>query len=193
MVSASRKDGEYCGRGLSLASVAETISPHSGARVNPILETDRLVFHPFTPDDLGLLLDLHGDPDVQRFMSPGDQALLDRLVREQADHGHSKWRVHLRDGTFIGRAGVSPYAPTGELELGYAFKAQARGQGYATEAARGVADWTFANTDRSHLIGFTDPANLASQRVLTRIGMTYLGLMPMKGLESAAVFRLDRP
>jgi ribosomal-protein-alanine N-acetyltransferase len=164
----------------------------------PILETERLVFHPFTPDELDLVVELHSDPQVQRHMggmwSPKEmQETLDRFVRHQASVGHSKWKASLRDGTFVGRAGVGPFELTGDCELGYCFKTAFWGQGLATEAARGIVDWFFANTPNDHLIGFTTPGNLASQRVLTKVGMQPQGLHNFGFGELSAVFRLERP
>jgi RimJ/RimL family protein N-acetyltransferase len=94
---------------------------------HPILVTARLAFRPFTPDDLGLLAELHRDPEVGRYMGGiwTDEQIaeaLARFVREHAERGHSKWAVFTGDGAFVGRAGVSVWPATGELELGYAFR-----------------------------------------------------------------------
>jgi [ribosomal protein S5]-alanine N-acetyltransferase len=164
----------------------------------PILTTGRMTFRPFTPDDLGLLAELHRDPEVGRYMGgiwPDDeiQAALDRFVAEQAERGHSKWAVFTREGAFVGRAGVSLWPATGELELGYAFRPEYWGQGLATEAARAVADWAFANTGVDHIIAFTHPQNYGSQRVLERIGMTRLADRDMGFEEPSAYFEMQRP
>lgn len=174
--------------------------------MRPILETERLVFHPFTDADLPLLMDLHSDPEVQRFMSPDGlpmpevvaQETLDRFVWEQAHAGFSKWKAFLRDGTFVGRAGVSPFPRRGpergrDQEIGYAFKRAWWGSGLATEAAIAVRDLFFANTAHGHLIGFTDPGNHASQRILVKIGMTPLGLHDLGYDKPSALFRMERP
>ena len=164
----------------------------------PILETDRLVFRPFTPDDLGLLGDLHRDPEVGRYMGGvwTDAEIaeaLGRFVAEQAERGHSKWAVFTREDVFVGRAGISLWPATGELELGYAFRPVFWGQGLATEAARAVARWTFANTDVAHVIAFTHPQNYGSQRVLERIGMKRLEDRDMGFEELSAYFEMERP
>jgi ribosomal-protein-alanine N-acetyltransferase len=170
----------------------------------PVLETERLVFEPFTAEDLPLIIELHSDPEVQRYMggewSDGDMRdTLARFLREQSALGHTKWKASLRDGTFVGRAGVSPFprapdpAAAPERELGYCFKRAWWGMGLATEAAGAIRDWFFANTGHDHLIGFTDPENLASQRVLVKIGMAPLGLQDMGFAEPSALFRIDRP
>jgi len=165
---------------------------------HPILATARLTFRPFTPADRALLEDLHRDPEVGRYMGGvwTDERIaeaLDRFVAEHALFGHAKWAAHLHDGTFAGRAGVSVWEPTGELELGYVLKPEFWGQGLATEAARAVADWAFANTDADHIIAFTDPQNFGSQRVLERIGMTRLADRDMGYAGLSAYFEMRRP
>lgn len=143
----------------------------------PILTTERLVFHPFTADDMPLMKDLHSDPEVQRYIGgmweeAAYQHRLTQYVAQQAEHGISKWKAFLKDGTYVGRAGVSWWEQTG-FELGYSFKRLAWGQGLATEAARGVVGWVWANTEIQRLCGFTEPGNLASRRVLEKAGFVY--------------------
>lgn len=172
---------------------------HSGAVADrPILTTARLSFRPFGPPDLALLEELHRDPEVGRYMGgvwPDAQIreALDRFIADQALFGHAKWAAHLHDGTFVGRAGISVWEPTGELELGYVLKPEYWGQGLATEAARAVADWAFANTDVDHIIAFTDPRNFGSQRVLERIGMVRLADRDMGFEVLSAYFEMRRP
>lgn len=171
---------------------------------DPILETDRLVFRPFTPDDLPLVVELHSDPEVQRYMGGtwSEQEMrdtLDRFVRQQAAQGYAKWAAFLRDGTFVGRAGVGAFPPLlaagqgGDQELGYTFKRAFWGAGLATEAAVALVDWFFANTRHDRLFGFTDPENLASQRVLLKAGMRRLPPCELGFDKPSALFRMDRP
>ncbi|TAJ72599.1 MAG: N-acetyltransferase [Phenylobacterium sp.] len=164
----------------------------------PVLETARLIFRPFTAGDFDLLAELHRDPEVGRYMGglwPDARIAesLARFVTEHAERGHSKWVAFTREGEFVGRAGASLWPATGELELGYAFGPRFWGQGLATEAARAVADWTFANTDVGHLIAFTHLQNYGSQRVLERIGMMREADRDMGFGELSAFFRMARP
>jgi len=164
----------------------------------PILQTERLVFHPFTIEDVDLLAELHSDPQVQQYMggamSPEAlRAMLDGFIREQALRGHTKWKVSLHDGAFVGRCGVAHWPPTGDLELGYGLKPEFRGRGLATEAAAAVAGWMFGNTDASHIIAFTRPGNWSSRRVLERIGMAYQGDHDIGATTVSALYRMDRP
>lgn len=164
----------------------------------PVLETARMVLRPFTAADFDLLAELHRDPEVGRYMGgvwddAKVEAVLADFVAEHAERGHSKWCVHTREGVFVGRAGVSLWRATGEIELGYAFRPEFWGQGLATEAARAVAEWAFAHTEAAYLIAFTDPKNFGSQRVLERIGMTRLDDRDMGFDQPSAFFRMERP
>ncbi|MFL5297130.1 MAG: GNAT family N-acetyltransferase [Phenylobacterium sp.] len=163
----------------------------------PILETERLVFRPFTPDDFDLLAELHSDPEVQRFIggmwtAEEVQRRLDFYVGQQVERGYSKWKAYLRDGEFVGRAGVSLDLHTGDPELGYSFAQRAWGQGLASEAARAIVDWMWANTDAPELTAFAVAENLASRRVLEKVGMVFEGDADRHG-DLCAYYRLKRP
>jgi len=161
--------------------------------MQPLLTTDRLAFYAFTPADLPVLSALHSDPEVMRYLSPCGQpwpaevlkTKLDRFVAEHAELGHSKWKVYRKDdGALIGRAGFSVFAPTGELELGFVLKREWWGHGYATESARALIDWLFIERPRiKRVIAFAQVQNLASKRVLEKIGMISTGTRLMEGID----------
>ena len=166
-------------------------------RQDPILETPRLRFFPFTEDDFDRLLALHSDPEVQRYIggmfgADGVRLRLDHYLRDQAALGFSKWRAHLHDGTFVGRAGVSTDPEGGGVELGYTFARAAWGQGLASEAAQAIVGWMWANTDVPEIGAFAAVENLASRRVLEKIGMRYIGDADRHG-DFCAIYRLPRP
>jgi RimJ/RimL family protein N-acetyltransferase len=163
----------------------------------PILETQRLVFRPFTPDDFDLLLELHSDPEVQRYIggmfgAPGVRERLDHYVRDQAAYGFSKWKAYLRDGTFVGRAGCSTDEDLGGVELGYTFARPFWGMGLASEAAQGVVDWMWANTDLPAIGAFAVTENWPSRRVLEKIGMVFEREAESHG-DLCAFYRIMRP
>jgi RimJ/RimL family protein N-acetyltransferase len=162
-----------------------------------ILETERLVFRPFTPDDFDLLLEFHSDPMVQRYIggmfgAEGVRTRLEHYLRDQAERGHSKWKAYLRDGTFVGRAGVSWDADLGERELGYTFARAVWGQGLASEAAAAIVAWMWANTDAPDICAFAVLENWASRRVLEKTGMAFEREAESHG-DLCAFYRIRRP
>lgn len=160
--------------------------------MRPLLTTARLAFYPFSQADLSLLSDLHSDPEVMRYLAPDGRpwsaavlkSKLDRFVAEHAERGHSKWKVYRKsDGALIGRAGFSVFAPTGELELGFVLRREWWGRGYATECARALLAWLFRERPQiTHVIAFTQMQNLASKRVLEKIGMIPTGTRLVDGV-----------
>ncbi len=60
--------------------------------------------------------------------------------------------------------------------LFYLLKANYRGRGLATEAARVLLDYTFTQLELASIHGGAAPENLASKRVMEKIGMKYIGL-----------------
>jgi [ribosomal protein S5]-alanine N-acetyltransferase len=156
------------------------------------LETPRLILQPFTPSDLDDLVQLHADPEVNRYLrlqGAWPKALVEhylkRFIEDQKTLGYSKWRVTLKDGTFIGRAGFSRWEETGESELGYSFKREYWGQGYATEVARALLQWIFTTTELEHVIAFAAEENIASRKVLEKVGMTFTDIRPVKEIPFA--------
>jgi RimJ/RimL family protein N-acetyltransferase len=75
-----------------------------------------------------------------------------------------------KDGTTVGQVGINHGPLFPEPELGWIVFAGHEGQGYATEAARCLRDWAFAQTDTPTLVSYADPNNAASHAVAERLG-----------------------
>jgi RimJ/RimL family protein N-acetyltransferase len=58
-----------------------------------------------------------------------------------------------------------------ELEVGYHFKTNHWGNGYATEAARGCMEYAFNQLGRRRIISMIRPENIPSRRVAERNGL----------------------
>jgi RimJ/RimL family protein N-acetyltransferase len=154
----------------------------------PPLMTARLRVRPFEGSDLDACLELFGGPPEERrrwlqwaALSPGELARL-----HQPPYG-DRAIVELGSGRVIGSVGLVPSLlplRRGELALGgrcwpevglfWALLPSARGRGYATEAARVVADWALQHLDLERIVATTERENLASVRVMERLGMTLL-------------------
>lgn len=165
----------------------------------PILTTGRLRLLPFTEDDFALLQDLHSDPEVNRYLSPGP-AIMDpeevrrRLANYIGDHrltGISKWKLETLDGTFIGRAGFSFKRDPGGYELGYSLKRAAWGQGYASEIAQALVGWFFDTLPYDHLLAYSVADHEASQQVMRKAGLHFWRDLEENGL-TCRFYRITR-
>lgn len=152
-----------------------------------LIETERLVLSGWRHDQIEDLVRLHGDPVVARYLTkegqPWTRAAMEAALAHWIELFETvkmgKLRVRRKsDGVLVGRAGYGIYGPSGEPEIGYSLYPEFWGNGYAFEAASGLRDWIFRETDRSHFIGMADVRNAASIKVLRGIGMTPLGQQP---------------
>ncbi len=147
------------------------------------LETERLVLREWRDDDLDGILAMNGDPEVMRFIGDGhvhDRAeagdMLAGLRRGWGEHGFGRWAVERRSGrAFAGFCGVGFLkvfpALLGEPEIGWRLPRSLWGAGYATEAAIASRDDFFQTTSYDHLVSLSNPRNLASERIMAKLGM----------------------
>jgi RimJ/RimL family protein N-acetyltransferase len=56
-------------------------------------------------------------------------------------------------------------------EIGFIFDPRCQGKGFATEAARALVDWALTDGGIHRIIGRTEARNVASARVLEKLGM----------------------
>ena len=140
----------------------------------------RLAFREMTDADLDDMAALLGDEDVMRFYprprTHGESSQwITRNQQRYRDHGFGLWVISVREtGEFVGDCGLTFQHVDGvdELEVGYHVRASMQGQGYGTEAAAASRDFARDVLKASRLIAIINPANVPSQRVATKIGLT---------------------
>jgi RimJ/RimL family protein N-acetyltransferase len=88
------------------------------------------------------------------------------------EHGFGLWVIETHAGEFVGDCGLTMQEVEGEwlIEAGWHVRSALRRQGYATEAA-GAVRVAARDLGVEHLIAIIRPANVASQRVATKIGL----------------------
>ncbi|MGH6902339.1 MAG: GNAT family N-acetyltransferase [Geminicoccaceae bacterium] len=164
-----------------------------------VLRTPRLHLRPRTMADLDACVAMDLDPEVHRFIyrhGPPDPKRHRRQLRARIASGWPPaggiWVVE-RQGQpgFLGWCGLFPLEDSGLIEIGYRYRRAAWGQGIATEAARAVLDHGFRALGIDPIVGVTDPDNLASQRVLEKIGLRARGRAFHYG-QSLSFYHLSR-
>jgi RimJ/RimL family protein N-acetyltransferase len=60
------------------------------------------------------------------------------------------------------------------VEVGWSIAPARWGEGLAPEAARAALDWGFERADLAEIVSFTMVENLASQRVMQKLGLEYV-------------------
>ena len=83
----------------------------------------------------------------------------------------------------IGWAGLQ-YLPELEVtEVGFLLDRSWWGKGYATEAARAALQFGFEDFKLKQIIALVHPENLASQRVIEKLGMMYESTIALWGID----------
>lgn len=150
--------------------------------MNVIIETDRLLLRTFTEDDTQLIYDLNLDPEVIRFtfdpvrdLDHAKEILIKVILPQYALYNHGRWAVHLKSKLeFIGWCGLKYRVEDNEIDLGYRFKKDFWGQGYATEAAYASVKYGFEKLNLKRIVGRADPENIASCIVLEKCGLAFI-------------------
>lgn len=146
----------------------------------PWLQTLRLDFREFVPADVEEIVRLDADPRVMKHIADGrvhtreeTLALYPRILRYPRLYANlGIWRASRRDtGAFVGWFSLKYAGKASDIEIGYRLAPDAWGLGFATEGAAALRDYGFDDLGLERIIGVTHPDNLASQRVLLKIGM----------------------
>lgn len=162
------------------------------------LTTARLTLRPLTSADVTTAHALWTDPEVRRYLWNDDIVTLDRVrevleagTRDFAARRYGLWGVHdTATGAFIGFAGCREW-PAGGPELMYGLAPAWWGRGLATEAADAVLAHLFQTLGYPCVMCATDPPNVASVRVMERLGMAFHERCEMHGFDTL-VYRLSR-
>jgi RimJ/RimL family protein N-acetyltransferase len=127
---------------------------------------------------------LHTDLQVMKTLSADGRPLAEEKTREHLrqtvdhwkQHNFGLWIFHHKTtGEFVGRGGLKIYQIDGQdvIGLAYAVMPDFWNQGYATEIARASLDVGFGKLGFAEIDSWTLPINLASQRVMEKLGYRY--------------------
>lgn len=144
------------------------------------LRTPRLLLRSWRDEDLTAFAELNADPEVRRWF-PGtltreqSDASAARLQAHIAEHGFGFWAVEVPGiAPFIGFVGLqhvsfaASFTPA--VEAGWRLARAHWDKGYATEAARAALGHGFGPLGLAEIVSFAVPGNLASRRVMERVG-----------------------
>jgi len=166
----------------------------------PTLTTERLLLRQRSLADVPAILRMDTDPEVRRYVGDGrlpDPIEQERRVRERVGTdfgiGFGYWSVFPRErpNDYLGYVVFSPLPESAEIELSYAFRRDAWGRGHATEAARAGLDYAFRERGLPEIVALIYPANLASQRVIAKLGFEPAGMRHSYG-KDLLLYRLLR-
>ena len=154
------------------------------------LQTPRFLLRPLRADDATWIASLHTDPDVMRYI-PGGAKSPGKALRDAEDcvfvDLHSLelgfWAIADRvSGEAHGWVALKKLN-CDDIEVGYRIRRRSWGCGIATEAAARLLAYGFEDLQLDRIVAVTMPENLASQRVLAKLGMRLEKCYRRDGLE----------
>ena len=145
-------------------------------------ETERLILRDWRDEDWGEFFRGTNTPSVMRWLGgllddAGMAATRNRVTGCAARNGFCFWVVERKqDGAILGfcglkRADAPGSTVTGQMEVGWRFREDAWGKGYAKEAAIAAIDAGFNRFDAQEIFALTVIENSASWGLMKRLGM----------------------
>ncbi|HZS96690.1 MAG TPA: GNAT family N-acetyltransferase [Terriglobales bacterium] len=148
------------------------------------IQTERLTLRSYTSTDIPDLIRLAGAREVAattlRIPHPYTEQDAKDFIEAYAAKTVLETRFAITltsDRQLCGGIGLRMDEPHQHAELGYWLGVPYWGQGYATEAARAVIQYGFETLGLHRIYASYVPHNVASGRVLQKIGMRREGLM----------------
>jgi RimJ/RimL family protein N-acetyltransferase len=146
------------------------------------IETERLLLRSFVAEDFDAVFAMQSRPDVARYLywdartEDEVRAALEKKVASTAIRSED-------DALFLAAALKTTGEVVGDVvlhwlsaehntaEIGFIVHPDHQGHGYATEAARPLLQLAFEDLQVHRVIGRVEPRNVASARVLEKLGM----------------------
>lgn len=143
-----------------------------------IIETPRLILRDLREEDLDDLVRAINNRNIVRNTARipypytrADAADYLKLTRV-AEPGALRLSMELKAAPGIVMGGAGYEGGPDDLELGYWLAEPFWGQGLGSEAARAMTDYAFTNTTYRMMVAGYRHGNVASQRILERLGFT---------------------
>jgi len=157
-----------------------------------ILKTERLLLREFDEGDVAVFYILGSDPAITRYTGDPDgglksieqarKVLRSHPMADYQKYGFGRWAcVHKTSGEVIGFAGLKYLEELSEVDIGYRLLPAYWGIGLATEASQAALEYGFAQLGLERIIGLVDPENVASVRILEKLGLSFVGVEENQG------------
>jgi RimJ/RimL family protein N-acetyltransferase len=148
------------------------------------IETERLVLHkPYMEDAVAIFHGWVQDKEVTRYLTwrphqrlAQTQKFIQSCLSAWEYETHFPYIITLKEtGEVIGM--IDPRIEGPKMGIGYVAARAYWGKGYMPEATRTLIDWAFQQPSIYRVYATTDVENVASRRVLEKVGMQCEGIL----------------
>ncbi len=152
----------------------------------PTIETERLLLRKITLNDASDMFEYASNPQVSEYTMWSTHTSIEDTKyflksltkmykrRELVDWGI----VHKAEKKFIGTCGFVEWSMThSRAEIGYALSARYWREGYMSEAVNAIIEFGFREMLLNRIVGRCEVNNIASARVMEKVGMQLEGIL----------------
>lgn len=150
-----------------------------------ILESERLYFRNFVPEDCEEMFLLNADWDVLKYTGDvifNSIAEARKFLEEYQEHtyrkiGFGRMTTILKEtDEVIGWCGLKFHPDINEVDLGYRFHKRFWNKGFGTEASLACLEYGYNKLGINEVVAYAVEENIGSCRVLEKSGFTYVGM-----------------
>jgi RimJ/RimL family protein N-acetyltransferase len=155
-----------------------------------ILETKRMILRQLTTADADFMLKLMNEPAFIRNVADrgirkrADAAayIAEKILPSYANFGFGFYRVDLKEtSSAIGICGLVKRDTLKNVDVGFSMLERYWGNGYAFEAASAMMEYGRTTLGIDRIVGVTAPGNLASIRLLEKLGLEFQRKIDLPG------------
>ncbi len=152
-----------------------------------LIETERLILREVEYIDENDLFEMDADPAVHLYIENNPVKSIDEITKvikqlkeQYIKNGIARWAVvDKTTNECVGWSGlkysnqtINNY--TNFYDLGYRFKRKHWGKGFATESSIAILNYGFEKLNTEKIFAITDPKNINSKKVLTKLGFEFM-------------------
>lgn len=164
-----------------------------------ILTTERCIIRETIPEDVDSFYQIYAEPDITQYMenlyADRDEEIAyieDYRERVYGFYGYGMWTVLTKDGTVIGRAGISWREGFHLPELGFVIGVPWQRQGYAYEVCSAILAYARNELDMTQVQTLVMSGNEKSNALCRKLGFQYVEDVILDGAIYARMVRRDK-
>ena len=147
-----------------------------------IIESERLLLRKFSLNDIEAVYQFNSNVELHRYTGDeiinsrqrAEQTIKDIWLKDYTNYGYGRWAlIYKPENKIIGFAGLKYLAEIGETDIGYRILPQYWGKGLVSEISKQIILYGFNELNLKRIIGIAMPENIASCKVLEKIGFSF--------------------
>lgn len=149
--------------------------------MNITIETKRVLLRPFKLSDAADVFEFGSNKEVCKYTGDPPLKSIEQAISliknvwfsDYEKYGYGRLAVvYKAENKVIGFAGLKYLPEFDKTDIGYRFLPKYWGKGLATEVSKEILKYGFTYLKLNEIIGIADPINVASCKVLEKIGLS---------------------